>query len=101
MLKAAKGFRWGRKSKYRLAKEAVLKAGKYAFRDRKKKKSTFRALWQTQISAGCRPLGISYSKLIACLKKNNIKLDRKVLAQLAQQHPEVFKQVVEKAHSVK
>jgi large subunit ribosomal protein L20 len=96
LLQHAKGFRWGRKSKYKLAKEAVMKAWTYAYRDRKAKKRTFRALWQTQINAGCRPLGISYSKLIAGLKKNQIELDRKVLAQLAQQKPEVFARIVEK-----
>lgn len=74
-----------------------MKAWTYAYRDRKAKKRTFRALWQTQINAGCRPLGISYSKLIAGLKKNNIEIDRKVLAQLAQQKPEVFAKIVEKA----
>lgn len=99
ILKQAKGFRWGRKSKYRLAKEAVMKAQSYAYRDRKKKKGDFRMLWQTQINAGCRPLGISYSKLIAALKKNQIQLDRKVLAQLAKEKPEIFAKVVEKAKS--
>jgi large subunit ribosomal protein L20 len=99
LLQHTKGFKWGRKSKYRLAKEAVMKAWSYAFRDRKAKKRTFRALWQTQINAGCRPLGISYSRLIAGLKKNQIEIDRKILSQLAQTQPEAFKQIVEKAKS--
>ncbi len=97
VLKDAKGFRWGRKSKFRLAKQALQKAGAYAYRDRKVKKRTFRQLWNIRISAGCRPLGISYSKFIAGLKKNQIEIDRKVLAQLAQQQPETFAQIVEKA----
>lgn len=95
-LRNTKGFRWGRKSKYPLAKEALLKAWKYAFRDRKNKKREFRALWQTQISASARSLGISYSKLIPLLKKGGIQIDRKILALLAKDKPEVFKAIIEK-----
>ena len=98
-LEKTKGFRWGRKSKFKLAKPALQKAGVYAYRDRKVKKRTFRQLWNVQISAGCKPLGISYSKFIAGLKKNSIEIDRKILAQLAQQQPETFAQIVEKAKS--
>ena len=65
LLKHAKGFRWGRKSKYKLAKDALRHAGRYAFRDRKKKKGEFRKLWETQINAACRAHGISYSRFIA------------------------------------
>lgn len=97
LLKYTKGFRWGRKSKYRLAKEAFLHAGKHAFFDRRRKKREFRGLWQIQINAACQGLGISYSKFIAGLKKNKIELDRKVLADLAQNQPEIFKKIVEKA----
>ena len=96
VLKYTKGFRWGRKSKYRLAKDALLHAFKYSYRDRKKKKGNFRALWQTQISSGVNPLGVSYSKFIALLKKNKVELDRKVLASLAQNHPQIFEKIVEK-----
>ncbi len=96
LLKYTKGFRWGRKSKFAQAKQAMQKAWTYAYRDRKVKKRTFRALWQIRISAACRPLGISYSKFIAALKKNKIEIDRKILAQLAQQQPEIFKKIVEK-----
>jgi len=96
-LERTKGYRWGRKSKFKLAKQALQKAGAYAYRDRKVKKRTFRQLWNIRISAGCRPLGISYSKLIAGLKKNSIEIDRKILSQLAQQQPEIFAQIVEKA----
>ncbi len=96
LLKHTKGFRWGRKSKYRAAKEALLHAWTYAYRDRRTKKREFRRLWQTQISAACRELGLSYSKFIAGLKKNKIDLDRKILAQLCQTQPQIFEKIVEK-----
>ncbi len=96
LLKYAKGFRWGRKAKYRLAKEALMHAWRYAYRDRRAKKRDFRKLWQIQINAACRALGISYSKFIAGLKKYKIELDRKILSQLAQNHHEIFKKIVEK-----
>lgn len=99
ILKHAKGFRWGRKKKYRLAKVAVMKAWRYSFRDRKAKKREFRALWQTQINAACRQLGLSYSKFINGLKKNKIELDRKILSEIAKNHPDTFKKIVEKAKS--
>ena len=95
LLKHAKGFRWGRKKKYRLAKVAVMKAWRYAYRGRKAKKRDFRALWQTRINAACRPHGISYSKFIYGLKKNKIELDRKVLSQLIQNHPQIFEKIFE------
>ena len=99
LLKYAKVFRWGRKAKYRLAKVALMKAWRYAYRDRRAKKREFRALWQTQINAGCRQFEISYSKFIAGLKKNKIELDRKILATLSQNYPEIFKKIVEKTKS--
>ena len=99
LLEYAKGFRWGRKAKYRAAKEALMHAWKYAYRDRKAKKRDFRKLWQIQINAACRQLGISYSKFIAGLKKNKIELDRKILSELAKNHPEIFKKIVEKVKS--
>lgn len=95
LLKETKGFRWGRKSKYRLAKEALMKARSYAYRDRRTKKREARRLWQTQIGAACKKLGISYSKFMASLKKNKIELDRKILAQLARKKPEIFDKVIE------
>lgn len=97
LLKYAKGFRWGRKSKYKLAKDALRHAWRYAFRDRRKKKGEFRNLWNIKINAGCRPLGISYSKFINQLKKNKIELDRKVLADLAENHPQIFEKVVQES----
>ena len=96
VLKAAKGFRWGRKAKYRQAKEALQHAWTYSFRDRKTKKRNFRRLWQTQINAATREQGVTYSRFISQLKKNNVELDRKVLSQLAKDQPEIFKKIVEK-----
>jgi len=96
LLKYAKGFRWGRKTKYRQAKEALYHAWEYAYRDRKAKKREFRKLWQIQINAACRPQGISYSKFIDGLKKNKIGLDRKILSQLAQNYPQIFEKIAEK-----
>ncbi len=95
VLKYTKGFRWGRKSKYKLAKQALQKAWTYAYRDRKVKKRVFRKNWQVQIGAACKAEGTSYSKFIYGLKKQGIELDRKVLSQLAQSHPEIFKKVLE------
>ena len=96
LLKYAKGFRWGRKAKYRAAKEALMHAWKYAYRDRKAKKRDLRALWQTQINSACRQAGISYSRFIAGLKKNKIELDRKILSALAQSYPKIFEKIIEK-----
>ncbi len=87
---------WGRKSKIRLARPAMLKAGAYAFRDRRAKKRTMRRLWQVRLNAALRPLGMSYSRFIDGLKKANIELDRKVLSTIAKDYPNVFKNVVEK-----
>lgn len=95
LLKNAKGFQYGRKSKYKLAKDALRHAWTYSYRDRKVKKRTFRQSWQLQINYACRPMGINYSRLINGLKKKNIELDRKVMSQLIQKHPEVFKKIVE------
>lgn len=99
LLKYTKGFRWGRKSKYKAAKEALLHAWTYAYRDRKVKKREFRKLWQIQINAACRKLGVSYNKFIFNLKEKKIELDRKVLSELAKEKPEIFKQIVEKVKS--
>jgi large subunit ribosomal protein L20 len=99
LLKHAKGFRWGRKTKYRQAKEALFHAWVYAFRDRKVKKREKRALWQIKIGAAAKNLGLSYSKFIGALKKKNIELDRKILAELAQNHPQTFQKILELAKS--
>lgn len=97
VLKQTKGFRHGRKSKERQAKEALLHAGAYAFAHRRDKKSHNRKLWNIKINAGARELGISYSKLIDTLKKKNILLDRKILADLAEHHPKTFGKIIKAA----
>ena len=95
VLKQTKGFRHGRSTKERQAKEALLHAGNYSFAHRKDKKSYNRKLWNIKINAGARELGMSYSKLIGALKKNNILLDRKILADLAENNPSVFAKVLD------
>ncbi len=95
VLKLTKGYRWDRKSKERAAHEALLHALPRMFRGRKEKKRTMRALWQVKISASTKEMGMSYSRFIAALKKANIALDRKVLADLAEHEPKVFAKVME------
>lgn len=95
-LKRAKGFRGRRRTVFKLAKEAVLKAGQHAFHDRRKKKANFRADWQIRINAAARQAGLTYSQLIHALRQNKVGLDRKVLAQLAEKHPDLFVKLVEK-----
>ncbi len=94
-LKLAKGYYGARSRVYRVAKQAVTKAGQYAFRDRRVKKRDFRSLWITRIGAATRLQGLSYSKFIAGLKALNIELDRKVLANMAVQSIDAFNQIVE------
>ena len=93
VLQHTKGFRWGRKNKFRQAKDALFHAWTYSFRDRKNKKRNFRKLWQIKINASSRMEGVSYSDLIHMLKEKNIGLDRKVLSELAEHHPRTFKEV--------
>lgn len=95
ILKRAKGFLGRRSTTFRAANEALLKAGRYAWIHRRLKKRDFRALWNVRISAGLMPYDLSYSKLMGGLKKANIKLNRKVLSELAAENPEIFKAVVE------
>ncbi len=92
--KEAKGYKWNRKNKYKAAKEALMKAWTYKYRDRKRKKREFRRKWQTQINAACRQSDMSYSRFIHGLKENNIGLDRKILADLANNEPETFKEIL-------
>ena len=99
VLAKSKGFRGRRGNVYRVAKEAVMKAGQYAYRDRRTKKRDIRALWIQRINAGVRELGLTYSKFIAGMKKAGIELDRKVLADMAARDPAAFKAVVEKAQA--
>jgi len=90
ILKLAKGYYGARSRVYRVAKQAVIKAGQYAYRDRKQKKRQFRALWIVRINAAARQFGISYSRLINGLNKANVAIDRKVLADLAVRDIEAF-----------
>ncbi len=95
-LKRAKGYRGRRKTVFKLAKEAVLKAGQHAYFDRRKKKSQFRQLWQVRINAAARAHGMSYSRFMHRLQEQDSTLDRKVLAEIAAKHPMLFKTIVEK-----
>jgi len=97
ILKLAKGYYNARRKIYRVAKQAVIKAGQYAYRDRKTRKRVFRALWITRINAGARNNGMSYSRFINGLKKADISLDRKVLADMAVHDKAGFAAVVEQA----
>jgi large subunit ribosomal protein L20 len=96
VLDAAKGFRWRRSKNYAAAKEALLKAGKYAHRDRRAKKGINRALWILRLNNAVRLLELTYSKFIALLKAKNIEIDRKVLSQMAVENPAIFTKLVEK-----
>jgi len=93
LLAQTKGYRFDRKSKERIARVAMHHAGAHAFRDRRNKKRLFRQLFTLRINAAGREYGFSYSKLIGALKKNQVGLDRKVLAALAKDHPEVFERL--------
>ncbi len=95
VLKAAKGYFGARSKVYTVAKNAVEKAYKYAYRDRKNKKRAFRRLWIIRINAATRMHGMSYSKFIFAVNAKNINLNRKVLADLAMNHPDAFKAVVD------
>lgn len=95
ILKYTKGFKWGRKSKERAAKEALLHAWSHAFVGRKEKKRDFRRLWQVKIKAAAEFFNLKYNQLIFGLKKNQINLNRKVLAELAENQPEIFQTIVE------
>jgi len=94
LLAKTKGMMWGRKSKIKLAKVAELKAGKYAYRDRRNKKRSFRQLWTVRLNAAVRPLGLSYSRFMDAIHKSGATLDRKVLSSIAKDHPAVFEQIV-------
>jgi len=95
-MKQAKGYYGRRKNVWTVAKNAVEKAMTYAYRDRRTKKRNFRSLWITRINAGARMHGMSYSEFMGKVKAQNIELNRKVLADLAMNHPEAFKAIVEK-----
>lgn len=95
ILKLAKGMQHDRTRSYRLAKQAVIKALSYSYRDRRNKKRDLRALWITRINAAARELGTTYGKMIAGLKSSNIQLDRKTLSELAVDEPKAFAKIVE------
>ncbi len=95
VLKKAKGFYGRRKNTFRIANQAVEKAGQYSYRDRKVKKRVFRSLWIQRINAGCRLHGLKYSSFIDGLKKINLGLNRKVIADLAANEPQDFKRIVD------
>ena len=97
ILKAAKGYYGARSRTFKVAKQAVIKAGQYAYRDRRQRKRQFRALWITRINAQSRANGLSYSRLINGLKKADIALDRRVLADLAVHDKQAFTAIVEQA----
>ena len=98
-LRKAKGYRFGRSNKERQANEALVHAGAYAFAHRRDKKNDFRRLWNVRISSALKSKNISYSKFIGVLKKKNIAVDRKIMALLAEKHPESFDRFI--AHAVK
>jgi len=95
LFQLVKGYKWKRKSKYRLAKDALTHALCHAYRHRREKKRNFRRLWQVQISAAVRNFGLNYSAFLHLLKQKNIELNRKILAALAQEEPQIFEKIVE------
>ncbi len=95
ILRKVKGYRFGRSTKERQANEAIFHAGTYSFAHRKDKKGDFRRLWNVRMSALLKAEGLSYSKFIPMLKKANVLLDRKILAEIADKHPETFKKILE------
>lgn len=94
--KKAKGFKHARRKRVKVAKESLLHAGQYAFIGRKRKKRDFKKLWITRINAKAREHGLNYSKLMVGLKEKNIELDRKILADIAVNDPDTFKEIVQK-----
>jgi large subunit ribosomal protein L20 len=96
IIEYTKGFRWGRKSKLASAKQAMMKALSYNYRDRKVKKRENRAVWNIHINAVCRKNGTTYSRFIGALKKNNIAIDRKILSEFSAKHPHLFEAVLAK-----
>ena len=99
VLKAVKGKWWRRKNTIRVARQAMEKAMQYAYRDRRNKKRDFKSLWITRINAGVRAEGMTYSKFVNGLSKSGIKIDRKILAEIAYDNPEAFKTIVKKAQA--
>lgn len=96
LLEDAKGYRWKRSSLYRAAKQAVIKAGVYAYRDRRTKKRSMRRLWIIRLNSAVRELGMKYSTLIKTMTDKKIEVDRKVLSQMAMENPAIFAKFIEK-----
>ncbi|MEO5646411.1 MAG: 50S ribosomal protein L20 [Candidatus Paceibacterota bacterium] len=96
ILAQVKGYRFGRSTKERMAKDAIAHAGNYAFAHRRDKKSDKRRIWQVQINAAVRELGLTYSRFIDALNKSSIQVDRKILSDIAFSKPETFKRIVDK-----
>lgn len=99
VIKLAKGYKWGRKNIYSIARRAVMKAGLNAYIGRKQKKRAFRSLWISRLNAAVKPHGMKYSEFIYKLTRKRVEIDRKMLSNLAIQDPEVFKEIVELARS--
>lgn len=99
IVRLAKGYRGLRNHLFRAAKNAVMKAGIHAYRDRRRKKRDFRSLWNVRINAACRSLGTTYSRFIAALFKNKVVINRKMLADLALNNPAIFKSIVDQTSS--
>lgn len=97
VLKQTKGYRFGRRNKEKEAKQAIMRAGVHAYTHRRDKKGDFRKLWNIKINAGTRSLGTTYSRLIGALKKKSIGLNRKMLADLAENKPDIFEKVIQEA----
>ncbi len=95
ILKKAKGFKWGRKSRITLAKTAIKRAGQFAYSSRRTKKRAARRLWIAKLNAAVRELGLTYSQLIGKMNKNKVELDRKVLANFAENNPKIFTAIIE------
>ena len=95
ILSATKGYRGARGTRFKVAKEAVIKARAYAFRDRRNRKRDFRRLWITRVNAACREAGISYSQFMKTLRDQDVRLNRKMLAEIAVRHPDAFKNLVD------
>lgn len=95
ILKATKGYRGARGTRFKVAKEAVIKARFYMYRDRKNRKRDFRRLWITRVSAAVRELGLTYAQFMNTLKKENVQLNRKMLSEIAVRHPDSFRKIVE------
>ncbi len=95
VLAATKGYRSARRRRFKVAKEAMIKARAYAFRDRRVRKREFRRLWIVRVNAACRQAGISSSKFMNSLKKSDIKLNRKMLSEIAVRHPDAFRTIVD------